>query len=240
MCGLCIKQKGMWGMFPKLEKKWVFALLGLGALQFGLYPNTRASETNFQSRKAPTEFDVQLNITTKGFVDVFSWPDQELARNADGSVCRMNYDSAVWYCSNLGKRLPNSRELALLGAYSGAPVIRETAFPDENCGPWVTPNPEFRKEIDEMDKAGYHRVFIQHPDGRKTLDFYYSGRGYKRPLGDIGQNILWSSSIADVQYSNGPPTMDVFVYSFHGEVGEISSYHTGYSGSRLAVWCVEP
>jgi uncharacterized protein (TIGR02145 family) len=132
-----------------------------------------------------------------------------------GPIRRMSQFYAMLACPH-GTHLPTIRELAVLSQASGAKGILEVSQVDPNAVP-----------------AGYRKVSAINPNGQKD-EFYFNHEGYKRPSGDLANNMFWSSSVvADDRYSDN----SYYGYFFYGGEGWVS-YYVNLSSGNLAVRCV--
>lgn len=95
-------------------------------------------------------------------------------------------------CAEKDMRLPTARELALVAQSLGAQGISETK------------------------KYGYYLVKGSDRAGNPDY-FYYSPKGYKRPVGALGRKSFWSSSIH--------PQTSRYAYRLIGKNGVIHDAH---------------
>jgi hypothetical protein len=93
-----------------------------------------------------------------------------IAKDADGSILKMNQEDADRYCRYLGLRLPTARELALYSQSQGA------------------------RGIGKPKKRGYNLVLGSDSSGNEDR-FSFLVNGYERPTGELGNNWFWSSSV---------------------------------------------
>jgi hypothetical protein len=136
----------------------------------------------------------------------------DIVRNADGSVHYMNQLLADKYCRDQGSHLATARELALVAQSLGAQGISETA------------------------KDGYLPVYGSYPEGGYD-NFYYSGKGYQRPPGDLGNLEFWSSSHDPHGYEGSDgPHYGFDAYVLFGDDGGI--YTLSRALDLAAVLCV--
>ncbi len=152
----------------------------------------------------------------------------DLAKNADGSVIAMSQAEAFRYCvdsKNIAQpaHLPSARELAKLAARNCS-----TVAVGENCGA--------KGIVDSCDSSDNKcdQIYAVKDDGITPDFFYYSFAGYRHPVGELGNNMFWSSSAFSGNIDN--------VYYLDGSVGFIlpqSRYVLHYwTKFRMAVRCV--
>ena len=120
--------------------------------------------------------------------------------------------------------LPTIRQLAEYAQNDGL-EIRETEFPGVFYG-----SPQVREEWERLGKLGFTAVHKRNISGHRTVDFYFSAHGYRRPDGDLGGYEFWSSS--DTTW-----TAARYVYRLNGITGELDE---GFNGDSGAVRCMRP
>ena len=114
----------------------------------------------------------------------------DIARNGDGSVKRMTQPEAIEYCANQGAHLPSARELVQLSMSFGARGIVDSCSQDNQC----------------------YRILATNAEGSQD-EFYFSYAGYQRPVGDLGNNWFWSSSVFSLTHD--------YAFSLYGDGGEV-------------------
>ncbi len=107
---------------------------------------------------------------------------------------KVNQYDAEKICLEMGLRLPTARELGLVSQNLGAQGISDTP------------------------KEGYHRVKVSDSQGNNDY-FFYSYKGYQRPIGDLGSYWFWSSS------TNPYPHNSNKVWVLNGYDGSLSSFY---------------
>lgn len=109
-------------------------------------------------------------------------------------------------CRDRGMRLPTARELALIAQYDhGAEGISET------------------------EKDGYD--LVRGSDSAGNPDhFYFSDKGHKRPVGDLGNTLFWSSSVH--------PDYPDYAFLLDGYDGGFYYNSSSYNSYFIAVRCV--
>lgn len=123
-----------------------------------------------------------------------------------GGICYMTQPKAIEYCASQQNHLPSAREIALnVQKEFGAKGIVESCGKDSNCYNIIAKN---------LDKS--------------IEEFYFSYSGYSRPVGDLGNNEFWSSSIYSEWTDVG--------FAFSGIYGDVSYYY-GIRDYGAAVRC---
>lgn len=110
-----------------------------------------------------------------GFANAFA--KDGILRFVEGDVMYMSHDRAVEACPK-DSHLPSIRELAVASQDRGAKGILELNQVTSGDTP----------------PSGYFMVSVINPD-RKLDAFYFNPEGYRRPDGEFGNLLLWSSSI---------------------------------------------
>ena len=136
-----------------------------------------------------------------------------------------NYNNAVDQCSSQGKRLPTVREWANLSVAFGAKGILEVS--------------EFRQKkaagenVDDFELIGSRTM-----DNSKADWFYFSDKGYKRPIGRLGQKYTWFWTLSNLADNSKAFLQSPDIkFTFSSRTGVISSDWAYYPDYRAA--CVD-
>jgi hypothetical protein len=105
------------------------------------------------------------NIPPYFLEGIMKWPN--------GNPMQLNQFDAIGFCAKIGQHLPSAREFALFAITQGAKGI---------------------VEVGQLP-PGANWALTQAVNKDSTPDnFYYFVEGYKRPVTDIGDDVVWTSS----------------------------------------------
>ncbi len=110
-----------------------------------------------------------------------------------GTVCSMNYQNAVAYCTGSGGRLPNIKEWAAhIISRSDSGEILNTAYPGTNIG-----SEDVRRESEQRSEEGYNFVWT-YRDAQAYIDFYYRAQNYHGAEESDPMSGYWASETGAV------------------------------------------
>ena len=134
-----------------------------------------------------------------------------IVRKVDGSNFALNWYEAMKACP-ANMHLPTIREYANMNQSRGANGILEISQVDPNNVP-----------------SGYILITATNPNGIKD-NFYYSYKGYQRPVGEPGSGQFLSSSSSDEF-----PALVYISTGSAGDIGEVFRENRGRANSALCV-----
>lgn len=144
----------------------------------------------------------------------------DFIRNNDGTIkTRIHHFEAEAACEKKGSRLPTARELAKEAEKYGGKLLEENEYDAGNI-----PSGYIKDYFYKVVTNGNANA------NRKKDNFYYSTQNYKKPSGDLGEYVTWSSSL----FHNYDSSAFIFL-SFVGGFGDDIRAHSYYNYTARCV-----